>query len=138
MNNVARCVAALLLASLPLYAQAQTPAAAFDDAARAAVVEKAADALRNRYIFPDVGEKAAAKIEAQLAAGAYKDLEQPRLRREADGRSLRGREGQAHARLGARPRPLRLQAALRPPRRRAAKAASSAPIGLPAISATSK
>ena len=76
MNNVVRCAAALLLASLPLYAQAQAPAPAFDDAARAAVVQRAAGVLRDRYIFPDVGEKAAARLESQLAAGAYKDLEQ--------------------------------------------------------------
>jgi TonB family protein len=49
-----------------------------DDAARSAVVAKAADALRTRYIFPEVGEQAAVKIEGQLAAGAYKDLSQSR------------------------------------------------------------
>jgi hypothetical protein len=67
----------LALAALLPAARAQS-AAPLDDAARSAVVAKAADALRNRYIFIDVGETAAAKIEAQLAAGAYANLAQPR------------------------------------------------------------
>jgi catechol 2,3-dioxygenase-like lactoylglutathione lyase family enzyme len=52
-------------------AQAQP---AFDAAARRTVVETAAEALRNRYVFPDVGERAAAALEAALAAGEYDDL----------------------------------------------------------------
>src|SRR5689334_1090390 len=69
--------ALLAIATLLPAAYAQT-AATLDDTARASVVAKTADALRNRYVFPDTGEKAAAKLEAQLAAGAYKDLSQPR------------------------------------------------------------
>jgi len=71
-------LAAGLLAMTLLPAASAQPAAALDDAARAAIVAKSADALRNRYIFPDVGETTAAKIEAQLAAGAYADQTQPR------------------------------------------------------------
>jgi len=79
MTTLTRTLAAGLLAVATLLpaARAQT-LAPLDDAARAAVVAKAADSLRNRYIFLDVGETAAAKIEAQLAAGAYADLTQPR------------------------------------------------------------
>lgn len=77
MITLTRTLAALAIATLLPAAHAQS-AAPLDDTARAAVVAKAADALRNRYIFVDVGETAAAKLEAQLAAGAYADLTQPR------------------------------------------------------------
>jgi len=53
------------------YAQAQP---AFDAAARRTVVETAAEALRSRYVFPDVGERAAAALEAALTAGEYDDF----------------------------------------------------------------
>jgi hypothetical protein len=74
MNALTRtfAIGLTVLAILLPVSHAQTP---LDDAARRSVVEKAADALRNRYIFPEVGETAAAKIQAQLAAGAYKDLQ---------------------------------------------------------------
>ncbi len=41
---------------------------------RAEVVKGAAAALRNGYVYPEVGEKMAASIEARLAAGEYDDL----------------------------------------------------------------
>ena len=79
MITLTRTFAAALLAIATLFPAADAQSAAsLDDTARAAVVAKAADALRNRYIFIDVGETAAAKLEAQLAAGAYGDLTQPR------------------------------------------------------------
>jgi catechol 2,3-dioxygenase-like lactoylglutathione lyase family enzyme len=46
----------------------------FDEAARRTVVESAAEALRSRYVFPDVGENAAVALEAALAAGEYDDV----------------------------------------------------------------
>src|SRR5690348_3007256 len=66
------CAAAMLAPA----ALAQAPGAPppLDDAGRATAVAKAADLLRNRYIFPETGEAAAKKIEERLAAGAYKDL----------------------------------------------------------------
>ena len=70
--------AGLLAAALLVPAAYAQTATGLDDAARSAVVAKAADAVRTRYIFPEVGEQAAVKIEGQLAAGAYKDLSQPR------------------------------------------------------------
>ncbi len=75
MIRLALAAAFLAIGTLLPAANAQ---AALDDAARAGVVAKAAEALRNRYVYPDKGEAAAAKLEAQLAAGAYKDLTQPR------------------------------------------------------------
>jgi hypothetical protein len=41
------------------------------------VVAKLSDALRNNYVFPDVGQRAAEKITASLAAGEYDDLADP-------------------------------------------------------------
>ena len=38
---------------------------------------KLAEALRDQYIFPDVGQKAAAKISARLAAGDYDSVSDP-------------------------------------------------------------
>jgi hypothetical protein len=48
-----------------------------DSDVRRDVVAKLSDALRNNYIFPDVGEKAAEKINAELNAGAYDSLSDP-------------------------------------------------------------
>ncbi|HKU27371.1 MAG TPA: S41 family peptidase [Candidatus Sulfotelmatobacter sp.] len=49
----------------------------FDSSVRRDVVEKLSDALRNNYVFPDVGEKAAEKISASLSAGDYDSLSDP-------------------------------------------------------------
>lgn len=57
----------------PMAAQAST----IDSNVRRDVVAKLSDALRDTYIFPDVGEKAAEKISASLAAGAYDKLADP-------------------------------------------------------------
>lgn len=61
------------LLSLLFLAAAAAPAAAapVDAASRAAVVAKAAGLLRERYVFPEIGARAAAKIEGELAAGRY-------------------------------------------------------------------
>ena len=48
-----------------------------DAAHRQAVVTQLATALRDRYVFPDVGEQAAARIGAALAAGEYDGLSDP-------------------------------------------------------------
>ncbi len=54
-------LAAVALFVLPsAHAQSPAPAATLDADARAAVVEAAAEALRERYVFPDVGDQAAA------------------------------------------------------------------------------
>ena len=64
-------LAALLVAAATAPGHAQP---AFDDAARRAAVAGAAEALRTRYVFPDVGERAAAAIESALAEGKYNDV----------------------------------------------------------------
>jgi hypothetical protein len=48
-----------------------------DGKVRQEVVAKLSDALRNNYIFPDVGEKAAETINASLSAGDYDSLSNP-------------------------------------------------------------
>jgi hypothetical protein len=53
------------------------PAGPLDAAARKEVANALSDALRQRYVFPDVGEKAAAHIDAALAAGEYAKLTDP-------------------------------------------------------------
>jgi hypothetical protein len=58
-------------------AVATTRASALDDATRRAVVARAAEELRTRYVFPDVGRRAASAIEAALAAGRYDALLEP-------------------------------------------------------------
>ncbi|HEX7947130.1 MAG TPA: hypothetical protein VF495_20875, partial [Phenylobacterium sp.] len=50
------------------------PAGPIDAAERRQAVEQAAKSLREQYIYPDVGERAAAAIEAALASGAYDTL----------------------------------------------------------------
>lgn len=51
-----------------------TSASAFDAAARRDIVAKLSEALRDRYVFPEVGERAAARISTALAAGEYDGL----------------------------------------------------------------
>jgi hypothetical protein len=77
-TSATRVAIIVSLSALSLTAYSQTSPAPFDDAARSAVIAKTVDALRNRYIFPDTAEKAAAKLESQLASGAYKELGTPR------------------------------------------------------------
>jgi len=58
----------------PTQPVATTPANVIDSNVRHDVVAKLSDALHNNYIFPDVGEKAAQKINAALASGEYDGL----------------------------------------------------------------
>jgi peptidase S41-like protein len=56
---------------------AAAPASTIDSNVRHDVVAKLGDALRNDYVFPDIGDKAAEKITASLAAGEYDSLADP-------------------------------------------------------------
>jgi hypothetical protein len=56
---------------------ATAPAGAFDAATRRELVERLGEELRDRYVFPDVAERAAARIGAALAAGEYDGLADP-------------------------------------------------------------
>ena len=69
--STASTLAVLIVAAGAAHAQAQP---AFDDAARRTAIEGAAEALRSRYVFPDVGERAAAALESALADGKYDDV----------------------------------------------------------------
>ena len=71
-----------LAAAAPTRSEPTPPAIAaqgnaIDSAVRRDVVAKLSAALRDNYIFPDVGEKAAEKISASLAAGDYDKLADP-------------------------------------------------------------
>ena len=79
LKSLAAVLAAVQLGvALPAAAQPLSPPAAvstpFDVAARGAAVQAAAKALRDRYVYPEVGARAAAMLEANLAAGAYDGL----------------------------------------------------------------
>ncbi|WP_206244938.1 S41 family peptidase [Novosphingobium terrae] len=72
----------LPVAASPVAAQAgpppvAAPGKATDAATRQAVVEKLAQSMRDQYVFPDVGEQAAAAITAALARGDYNALSDP-------------------------------------------------------------
>ena len=73
ISHVAVATLAMLIAGAGT-AHAQSAGPAFDAAARRTVIETAAEALRSRYVFPDVGERAAMALESALAAGEYDDL----------------------------------------------------------------
>ena len=74
---VSAAIAALPFASPPVAAQSAPAPSMVDAAARQAVVTQLATALRDRYVFPEVGEQAAARISAALAAGEYDSLSDP-------------------------------------------------------------
>jgi len=75
----------LLLATLGTPAAAQptlpnqgsAPELTLDAGARAEIVAELGKALRRRYVFPEVGERTTARIEAALAAGGYDRLSDP-------------------------------------------------------------
>ena len=76
MTKLNKTFYVLVITFAALIAGAETAHAqpAFDAAARHTVVEGAAAALRRGYVFPDVGERAAAALESSLAAGKYNDI----------------------------------------------------------------
>ena len=71
---VSAALATVSVAPAPAIAQ-PAPAAPLDAATREAVVAQLGAALRDRYVFPDIGEQAAARIDAALAAGEYDGLD---------------------------------------------------------------
>jgi hypothetical protein len=78
------------------------PPAPLDAAGRAAVVNAAADALRQRYVHPDVGRRAAEALEAALAAGKYDDIVQPWAFSERLSADLEAVAHDKHLRVSAR------------------------------------
>jgi hypothetical protein len=75
--------------------------ASLDGANRRAVVEAAAKMLRERYVFPDVGDRAARAIESALGAGDYNSLDQPRAFAERLTDDLRAVAKDKHLRVTA-------------------------------------
>lgn len=72
-----------VVSSVPSAAQATTVSPAetksptLESNVRRDVVTKLSEALRERYVFPDIGNRAASKINAALAAGEYDTLADP-------------------------------------------------------------
>lgn len=56
---------------------ATAPPSTFDAPVRREIVAKLSEALRDGYVFPDIGERAATRISAALAAGEYDRLADP-------------------------------------------------------------
>jgi Peptidase family S41/N-terminal domain of Peptidase_S41 in eukaryotic IRBP len=73
-SNRASLFGALLLIAFSVHAQEIQ--AGLDEVARRAVVQNAAEAIRQRYVYPESGDRAAEAIKAALAAGNY-DAEDP-------------------------------------------------------------
>lgn len=67
----------MLLGLTDAQALNSTPLGALDKAARVAIVQEAAKALKDGYVFPDVGERAAKAIETALDMGNYTALSEP-------------------------------------------------------------
>ena len=134
---------AVFLATAAVHAQPPgppPPPAPLDAAGRTAVVSAAADALRQRYVYPDVGRRAAEAIEAALAAGKYDEIVQPWAFAERLTADLQEVAHDKHMRVTARgrSRPAAARAARRRARRRAARPASRAPTDCRATSAISR
>jgi hypothetical protein len=68
---------ALALAPAALHAQPADAPVTLDPAASRSIAAQAADLLRSRYVFPEAGRRAAARVEAQRAAGAYDQIKHP-------------------------------------------------------------
>lgn len=69
------CSAAPATAQVPPAAVTVTASGSLDQADRQAIVAALARALRDKYVFPDIGEKAAVALEKQSSTGAYVSLD---------------------------------------------------------------
>ena len=67
---------ALTSAPIATAVHAQRVPSPLNETDRRAVVESAAKMLRERYVFPDIGDQAAGAIESVLGAGGYAGLDQ--------------------------------------------------------------
>jgi hypothetical protein len=79
MRRIALVTILGILASGPVadLAAGAAPLAGLDGAQRQAAVDKLSAALRERYVYPDTGAKAAEVITANLKSGAYDKLDDP-------------------------------------------------------------
>ncbi len=73
-----RLVSLLLALSLPSAARQDDPSPVTHEE-RGTVVRELAGVLRRTYVFPDVGERIAARLEANLAEGSYADATDPEV-----------------------------------------------------------
>ena len=73
VKRIVACIS-ILAAALALSSPAEAQPATLTAEARQEVVASLSTALRERYVFPEVGAQAAARIGAALAAGEYDGL----------------------------------------------------------------
>ena len=73
--TVLLCSAASATAQMPSTAAVPASASLLNQADRQAIVIALARVLRDKYVFPDVGEKAAVALESQSSAGTYASLD---------------------------------------------------------------
>jgi len=76
-QSVLRFVQMAALGLIALQCGAQSAPAGLSDGDRRAVVDGSAQVLRERYVYPDVGVRAAKAIEAALATGEYANIDSP-------------------------------------------------------------
>jgi hypothetical protein len=74
VKRIVACIS-ILAAALALSSPAEAQPATLTAEARQEVVANLGTALRERYVFPEVGARAAARIGAALAAGEYDGLD---------------------------------------------------------------
>jgi Peptidase family S41/N-terminal domain of Peptidase_S41 in eukaryotic IRBP len=105
MKKSASIVCAVVLALAGVFvagiSSAQGPPATLDEAARRSAVEAAARLLEERYVFPDVGGRAAQAIESALRAGAYDGIDQPSAFAQRLTEDLQGIAKDKHLRVSA-------------------------------------
>jgi hypothetical protein len=110
-SAVLLAVSAFIVASL----LAQQVPATLDATTRRTVVEAAATMLRDRYVFPDVGDQAARAIESALREGAYDGLDQPGVFAQRLTADLRAVAKDKHLRVTAPGSPVAAPPPVRPP-----------------------
>lgn len=102
---LALLLAATLHASNPLTAQPRPRPLPIQDPDRKAAVAEIARLLAERYVFPDVGQKAGAALAAKEKAGAYAKLDDAFAFADALTRDLQEVTRDKHLRVGVQPPP---------------------------------
>ena len=102
-SSLSSMYGSLCLAGLVLLApSAPTRSDDLDDAQREAVVERIAEELEAKYVFPDVAERCGEHLRDELAAGEFDDLTQPRAFAAALTKALQSISEDKHMRVRMR------------------------------------
>jgi C-terminal processing protease CtpA/Prc len=89
----------LILSALCLALSAQPAPTTLSSAQRRAVVASLTQALKARYVFPEVAAKTAAALEAKAAAGGYDGAKDAKTFTQALGKDLRDQAQDVHCRV---------------------------------------